>query len=369
MSIKIAFSTNLDVDKNVTEIVSGLKSSDPRMIIFFSSVKVDPYILNAKLKSLFPQAVIIGCTTAGEIVSGKMLKGSVVAMGIGDDIIDDISIGIVEEIKEQTGVSQAFSSFEKHFGISMAEMDINSHVGLILADGLSGAEERLMDTIGDLTDITFIGGSAGDDLEFNRTLVFADGQVYTNASVLAIMKLKKGFDIIKTQSFNPTKKILKATKVDELTRTVHEFNNEPAIIAYAKALGIEAGNAAEQFMKHPLGLISIDGQPFVRSPQQVKGNSIVFYCNIKEGMELSILDSTDIIANTKKDIDEKIKSFGPISGMINFNCILRTLELEQKNLTRQYGELFSSIPTIGFSTYGEEYIGHINQTATILVLK
>lgn len=369
MPIKSVFSTNSDVDKNVSEIVSGLKSSNPRMIIFFSSVKIDPYILNTKLKNSFPQTAIIGCTTAGEIVSGKMLKGSVVAMGIGDDTIDDLAIGVVENIKESNGVSQVFSKFEQHFGISMAEMDINSHVGLILADGLSGAEERLMETIGDLTDITFIGGSAGDDLEFKRTLVFAEGQVYTNAAVLMIMKLKKGFDIIKTQSFNPTKKILKATKVDESTRTVYEFNNEPAIIAYTKALGVSAENAVEQFMLHPLGLISVDGQPFVRSPQQVKDNSIVFYCNIKEEMELSILDSTDIIAKTKKDIDEKINSLSSISGLINFNCILRTLELEQKKLTQQYGELFSSIPTVGFSTYGEEYIGHINQTATILVIK
>jgi hypothetical protein len=60
---------------------------------------------------------------------------------------------------------------------------------------------------------------------------------------------------------------------------------------------------------------------------------------------------------------------GRITGIINFNCILRTLELKQKNLTGEYGDLFTSIPTIGFSTYGEQYIGHINQTATMLVFR
>jgi hypothetical protein len=60
---------------------------------------------------------------------------------------------------------------------------------------------------------------------------------------------------------------------------------------------------------------------------------------------------------------------GNISGIVNFNCILRTLELEQKMLTGKYGELFTDIPTIGFSTYGEQYIGHVNQTATILAFK
>lgn len=58
-----------------------------------------------------------------------------------------------------------------------------------------------------------------------------------------------------------------------------------------------------------------------------------------------------------------------MGALINFNCILRTLEMESKGLTQQYGELFTDIPTVGFSTYGEAYIGHVNQTATMLVLK
>jgi len=114
----------------------------------------------------------------------------------------------------------------------------------------------------------------------------------------------------------------------------------------------------------------IDGEPYVRTPQQIKDDgSMAFYCSVKEGMELSLLESTDIIEDTRKAITQAKEESGRIIGIMNFNCIMRKLELERLNLTTEYGNLFSSAPTVGFSTYGEQYIGHLNQTATILVFK
>ncbi|MEO0334670.1 MAG: FIST C-terminal domain-containing protein, partial [Bacteroidota bacterium] len=57
-----------------------------------------------------------------------------------------------------------------------------------------------------------------------------------------------------------------------------------------------------------------------------------------------------------------------VGAIINFNCILRTLDLKQQGRTQEYADLFTDTPTVGFSTYGESYIGHINQTATMLLL-
>jgi len=120
-------------------------------------------------------------------------------------------------------------------------------------------------------------------------------------------------------------------------------------------------------MKNPIGLM-LDDEPYVRSPQRIDDSKMVFYCNIKKGMELSVLESTDIINDTRAVVEAKKKEMGGISGIINFHCILRTLDLESHGLLDAYGRLFADIPTVGFSTYGEEYIGHINQTATMLVL-
>jgi hypothetical protein len=93
-----------------------------------------------------------------------------------------------------------------------------------------------------------------------------------------------------------------------------------------------------------------------------------FYCAIKEGMELSLLQSTDIVTDTARALEDAETEFGQPSAIINFNCILRTLEMREKGVTEQYGNLFNRVQTVGFSTYGEQFIGHLNQTATMLVL-
>ncbi|MCE5250327.1 FIST C-terminal domain-containing protein [bacterium] len=368
MNVKISYSLKENVNEAIQDISKQFADIDPRMVIYFASSKFDPENLSQQLQNAFNSAAVFGCSTAGEIVSGKMLKGSVVAMAFSSDAIEDVKVEVVENIKEGNNVEAVFSAFGEYYGTSMDELDFTKYVGIILVDGLSGAEERLMDRIGDLTNVTFVGGSAGDDLKFQKTFVFAGNKAYTNAAILVLIKPGIGFDIIKTQSFCSTDKTLVATKVNVAGREVIEFNNRPASVEYAEAVGTSVDNAPNCFMSHPVGLM-FDDEPYVRSPQQIKGERMVFYCNVLEGMELSLLSSTDIVNETKKAIDDKKKELGTISAIINFHCILRTLELESKGITEAYGKLFTDIPTIGFSTYGEEYIGHINQTSTMLVFK
>ena len=370
MKTKTSYSVNQELDSAVKEISNGLNEINPGTVIYFASSNYDPNEMSSKMQAAFKDVTVFGCTTSGEITSGKMLDNSVVGMGLNSEIVQDIKIEVLEDISTDSSaaVEKAFKAFEDYYGVPMQEIDPEKYIGLILVDGLSVAEERVMDRIGDLTNITFIGGSAGDDLKFKQTHVFANGKAYSNSALLVLFKVGVPFDIIKTQSFKPLGKTLTATKVNEARREVIEFNNRPAVQEYASALGIEVEKAPDYFMTNPVGLM-IGDDPYVRSPQQVEGDSMIFYCNILEDMELTLLQSENIIDETKKALDDKEKEFGRFSGLINFNCILRTLELKAKQQTDAYGKLFSEVPTVGFSTYGEEFVGHINQTATMLVFK
>ena len=370
MNIGTSYSVNQKLDDAVNEISNELNEIKSGAVLYFGSSNFDPDKLSSKMQAAFGDIPVFGCTTSGEITSGKMLDDSVVAMGLNSKVVQDIKIEVLENIADDsnTAVEKAFKAFENYYGVPMQELDPGKHIGLILVDGLSGAEERVMDRIGDLTNVTFIGGSAGDNLKFKQTHVFANGKAYSNSALLVLIKVGVKFDFIKTQSFKSLNIALTATKVDEARREVIEFNNRPAVQEYASLLGIEAEKAPDYFMTNPVGLM-VGDEPYVRSPQQVQGSSMIFYCNILENTELTLLQSENIIDETRKALEDKEKQFGSFSGIINFNCILRTLELKAKQQTDDYGKLFSEVPTVGFSTYGEEFIGHINQTATMLVFK
>jgi len=366
MPVSIAKHTDGHADV-AASIAAQLK--DPAVVVYFASPKHEPTALARDIAAAFPSAATIGCTSAGELVSGEMTKGAVVAMGLGRDIAASAHVALVEDIKQSLdGIDATFRAWESELGKTGLELDPERWVGLVLVDGLSGMEERVMDRLGDLTNVVFIGGSAGDDVVFDRTFVAADGKAASNAAVLVLLECPNGFDVIKTQSFHATRNFLVPSKVDKATREVLEFNGKPAAAAYADALGVEPEALPAHFMAHPLGLM-IGGEPFVRSPQQLVGAAVRFYCGIDEGMKLAVLDSTSIVEDTKAALASAMARNPGAKGLLNFNCILRTLELESTGQTGAYGRVFDAIPTIGFSTYGEEYIGHINQTATMLMFK
>lgn len=83
-------------------------------------------------------------------------------------------------------------------------------------------------------------------------------------------------------------------------------------------------------MKHPLGLM-VAGDPDARSPQRVDGTGIVFFCKVKEGTNLAVLKTEDIVIETSKALDGAIEKLGSLSGILSFNCIL----LRDRSFERQ----------------------------------
>ena len=248
MRIVTAYSTKKAISEAVDEVKQKIGAMDVRMVVFFASSIYDPAPLSRAMADAFPKAVAFGCSTAGEIVTGRMLKESVAVMAFSPEAVADVAVGVMTGIKDgrtAENVSNIFTTFESHYGEKMSNLDFSTHVGLILIDGLSGAEEKVMDRIGDLTNVLFVGGSAGDDLKFECTHVYANGEAYTDAAVLAVLKPTVGFDIIKTQSFRATGKRFVATEVDEAKREVISFNGQTGCSSLRRSVGNHGGRCTK----------------------------------------------------------------------------------------------------------------------------
>jgi hypothetical protein len=336
-------------------------------VLCFASSQLDPRGVSAGMQELFPAAQVFGCTTSGEQTSSGFHQGSIVMMLFAADAVPELSVAVVEGLSEGGGVRSAAETFQRHFGVPMMQMSRDEYVGLILIDGLSGAEERVMTELGNGTNVRFVGASAGDDMRFEATHVFANGRHYTDSALLVLMKPAVDFEIVKTQSVEVLEPILRATKVSVETREVIEFNDRPASEVYAEALGCTLEDAAARTFLHPLGLMVAE-EPFLRSPLGFVGTAMQFQCQILEGMHLRLCEAKKTVETTR-DVVEEIQRAGPVSGLLNFHCAGRTLELTHRGRLGEYEKIFADVPTAGFCSYGEQYIGHMNQTSTMLVFR
>lgn len=367
MAIIVAHSQKTDAKSVAADLRNQLGSKDLSLVLLFATSHLDPEALAAAVQTAMGSVPTVGCTTAGEIVGGRMFTDSVVAAGVEKSTLTRVCIEVVAAGDTiATHVQHALGRLESCVGNRLNALDQSRHVGMVLHDGMCGAEEQVMEAISDRTNLPFIGGSAGDDVAFRATHLFANGKVHHQASVLVCLSLANPYDIVKTQSFRPTSHSLVVTRADESRRTVHEFNHKPAAEEYARVLSTDVATLPNHFMKSPLGLMTGEVEAFVRSPQRVEGTSVVFYCAMRQGMELRLLEATDLVKQTGEALKSALAR-KPVTGILMFDCILRRLQLEAEKRGGEYAQLFAGVPTVGFSTYGESYVGHINQTATMLV--
>jgi len=366
------YSESQTTEAVVADLLRAFDTEAPRLVSFFTSPRHDGAAIGAALSSRFPEAAVIGCETAGEFTGTHYGVGGVAALALGaSQVVRCVSALAPLEAGTDTAMAQACDKLATAIGKPLRELDATRYVGLVLIDGMHGCEERVNELLGNRAPmLSFVGGSAGDDLQFKQTRVFRGGESTGHGAVLALCEMATPFWIMKSCSFESTGATFRITRADEPRRVVYELDGHPAPQAYAAALGIAPEKLdGRVFMDHPVGLV-MDGQPWIRSPQQVlPDGGLKFYCRIEQGMEVHLMRSTDLVGETRKALAEARERIGDISAALLFNCILRHLEIEAKGLKGQFLESFKGIEAAGFHTYGESWMGHINQTITGLLIR
>ncbi len=79
---------------------------------------------------------------------------------------------------------------------------------------------------------------------------------------------------------------------------------------------------------------------------------------------LTVADSTDIVEHLDQQLTA-LQEPGQPELILGFDCVLRRLDVEASQKTREMSEVLSRHGVVGFNTYGEQFGGmHLNQTFT-----
>lgn len=366
--IRVAASPLASTRDAVRAAKNALDGGDYQHIVAFFGSDHDAEVLARALVEAFPGVSSSGCSTAGEIGPSGMMQGGLLLIAfprVGFSVHSELITGI-----DQFGVERATEAVRRlktQIAPTGQRLPKENIFALLLVDGLSNAEENIVAAIHwEIDDIELVGGSAGDGISFSRTAMIHNGSVAQRAAVLMMIKSDFPFRVFKTQNFEPTGIKLVVTAADTENRIVHELNAEPAAREYASAIGLQPDDLGPfSFASYPL-VVKVGGDYYCRSIRNMNPDgSLSFFCAIDEGLVFTVARPRDILNATETALQELDTALGGVDIVVGFDCILRRLDAESRQIRHQLDELYKKYSVAGFHTYGEQYNAmHLNQTLT-----
>ena len=341
-----------------------IQNSPSLLIQVFSSVTDKTFIstLLSELTLFLPDAVIIGSSTDGEIMDGKVSSGKVV-----------LSFTQFEHTTlKAASVEHKANGY--YSGQYLAKELIGEETKLLIAfvDGLHTNGEEFLSGIDSVNDeIVIAGGHAGDNANFTETLVFTKEHIFTQGAV-AVSLNSKHLHVYMDYSFNwhPIGNELTITKAEG--NRVYTIDGRSAVDTYAHYLGKDIAKGLPSIgVEFPL-LVNRNGSIVARaSIAKEDDGSLIVGGNLYTGEKVRIGygDSKEILRKSQKIVDTTSQK--PSEAIFVYSCSTRKYfmgdEVEAETLPLQ-----SIAPVSGFFTYGEFFTSNkkelFNQTMTLVSL-
>ncbi len=371
--IRVASTRIDDPEEAVCDLFGRLDAHDLAGVVLFCSSRYPLDRLADALALRADDLAIVGCTSSGEITPDGLDGGTITAIGFPADGFR-LSVACFEDLDrfDAAAAQSQVRALVADANEWARKLDAQaSHAAIFLVDGLSHREEMLTLTLQDaLGEVPLIGGSSGDGLDFHETFVFHAGQFRRDAAVVAILSTERPMRVFRAQHYLPGSIKMVITAADPVARVVHEINAEPAAREYARLVGARFDELGPTvFAAHP-PMVRAGGEYYVRSIQTANPDgSLTFYCAIDEGVVLTLGEGGDIMAGLHDLFDRLDREVGGLDRVLGFDCVLNSIEIEQRQLRGAVSALYAGRGVLGFNTYGEQYHAlHVNQTFSGLAI-
>jgi len=237
------------------------------LLVFGDLRRLEDRAVIDALTALHPQALIAGCSSAGEILGIGVLQDTVTATAIR---LERASVrGAMETLRDESDSRALGERLARQLG----GQDLR-HI-LLLSDGLlvNGSELVRGVTAALPPGVVVTGGLSGDGERFERTRVLWNGALHER-SVIGIAfygnALEVGFSAM--GGWSPFGPIRQVTRSDG--NVVFEFDGKPALDLYRLYLGQYADGLPATGLHFPLSVVAPDGgAPLVRTLLAIDENA------------------------------------------------------------------------------------------------
>lgn len=358
---------------------AGMDSPSTLAVIFGGRASPHTESVVAEVAAQFPNSILAGCSTAGEI-HGEHVK----------DASLSVAIAAFESVALRKVVSPIDNPIEAYavgrdLGHALAAPDLRAV--FVLSDGLNVNGSRLTAGLGEVLpdDVVVTGGLAGDGERFGSTWVIGD-RGPADRCVTAVgfygERLRVGHGChAGWSSFGPERTITRADG-----NVLYELDNKPALALYKSYLGERASGLPATALLFPLAIWEADdgGTPLIRTILGVDEatQSLTFAGDIPQGHRARLM---------RTNMESLIQSAGlagaraaqefPDGGSplaIAVSCVGRRLVLGERT-EEEIESVLEALPRgagqVGFYSYGElsprqrgGFCDLHNQTMTVTLL-
>ncbi|WP_394827491.1 FIST signal transduction protein [Pendulispora albinea] len=352
-------------------------AATPKLVTVFASRGYDQLALNRALRERLPKGTrIVGTTSSAELDNEGIHERSIVLGALSGDF--EVGLGVGRDLSQDAIVSGnvAISSACDQLGIAPVNLG-SRHVGMVIDDAFRyKKEEFLLGMLEPNPALVLVGGGASDmelDPAKQSAQMHVDGDVVTDAVVVALFKTDVRWAAMRSHWYVPTGRTLRVTRVDETCTRALEIDGKPAAKRYAELLGVSPEDLEfgkpRGFATQPTAL-RVGREYFVRAPwKPLDDGSILFANLLEEGTELEIMQLGDIVRSTTHFFQEELPfRVGNPSAVLLFQCSGRQWFADATGQRAELAKTFAAAPpAVGFNCYFEIYCGfHINTTLTAL---
>jgi hypothetical protein len=361
--------------------LARLEGETPALVMVFTTPRYALDKLLAGIRSVTGDALLVGCTSSGEIVDGDY-KGfgagvAVMAMTAGSYRFGAASVDHIKNSLEAGGMTIARDS-QKNVG------DCPYNAMLIFADSLLGDLQQLFQGAYRVTGpgVTITGGAAGDEQKFIRSFVFHNDRILEEGAVAVWIGSDHPLDVVTMHGWEPMGVPQIVTRAEGIL--IKELGGRRAIDVYREQIGLpEEAFTPENFwgtsVHYPLGLIQFDGSTIIRVARNVtpEGYLKIQGCVPPTGSAVQVMSGdADSIMGIAGPIAVKALEKNPDAAiLLTFSCAARAF-IFGKNAPeepRRLQQAAGDVPIFGYYCCGEfarttGVLGTHNATLTAIAL-